>query len=452
MIKRNLATWFKKMSKIKKFIPDYCNNEREVESKLIVSYLLPALGYTIDTWYQEKKENRFRLDFLACPTNKENKSISKVVIESKHPCKQLNDHLPQLKNYMLELDIQYGLLTNGREIRIYSKLNSKEIILVFRSFTLNIEQKIPEISRWIGRETLLSQHLKPMRMEQKHMKTIAVYHNKGGVGKTTTVVNLAAAFAKKEQRVLIIDLDSQANSTFATGLLNFGDEEKDDIKDKYIYHLLKHQDAFPIKEVARPARYTGYKIDVIPAHIHLMEHENELNQLDFSRGILREKLEQVQDNYDVVLIDTPPSLNLYARIALITAGYLLIPSDLKPFANEGLVNVKKFVENINGFKKMINISPLNIIGVLPTKVSANAKFAQGTLSNRIAAVKQRYELDVLEQCVIHELDDLAKCVEQTVTVGDLELTDPRSIFDYKPHSKSAKEFDELANVIYDKIG
>ncbi len=436
------------MSEVKKFTPDYCSNEREVESKLIVSYLLPALGYTIDTWHQEKKENRFRLDFLTHPVDKENKSIPKVVIESKHPSKQLNDHLQQLKEYMLELNIQYGLLTNGREIRIYSRVNNEKITLIFNCYTSNIEQEIPEINKLIGRETLFFQH---QITERQYMRIIAVYHNKGGVGKTTTVVNLAAAFAKKAHRVLIIDLDSQANSTFATGLLNFGDEEKDDIKDKYIYHLLKHQDAFSIKEVARPARYTGYKIDVIPAHIHLMEHENELNRLDFSRMVLLKKLERVENDYDIVLIDTPPSLNLYARIALIAANYLLIPSDLKPFANEGLDNVKNFVNEVNGFKEMINISPLEVIGVLPTKVSANAKFAQGTLSNRIAAVRARYGLDVLEQCVIHELDDLAKCVEQTVTVGELELTDPRSIFDYKPHSKSAEEFSRLADVIYERV-
>jgi cellulose biosynthesis protein BcsQ len=78
------------------------------------------------------------------------------------------------------------------------------------------------------------------------VKTIAVYHNKGGVGKTTTVVNLAAAFRKKGKRVLVIDLDSQANTTYATGLIKFVDEELDNIKDCNILHVLKSEDFFSI--------------------------------------------------------------------------------------------------------------------------------------------------------------------------------------------------------------
>lgn len=70
------------------------------------------------------------------------------------------------------------------------------------------------------------------------MKTIAVYHNKGGVGKTTTVVNLAAALGKQGKKVLIIDLDSQANTTFAAGLVKFDDEVNDTLKEKNIVHLL----------------------------------------------------------------------------------------------------------------------------------------------------------------------------------------------------------------------
>ena len=436
------------------FNPEYCNNEREVETKFIVSYLLPSLGYTTEMWHQEKTENRFRLDFLAFPEPNESVSTPKIVIEAKHPHKVLKEHLPQLKKYMLELDIKYGLLTNGREIRIYRKITEDAIELIFSDFTRGIEEKIDDIARWIGRDSLIQQYVDSTKSEVDTMKKIAVYHNKGGVGKTTTVVNLAVAFAKEGKRVLIIDLDSQANSTFATGLLNFGDEAKDDLREKYVYHVLRYQDDFLIQDAVREPSYTEYSkhVHVVPSHIHLMQYEDELNRLDFTRGILLKKLRQVKDNYDVVLIDTPPSLNLYARIALITADYLLIPSDLKPFANEGLENVKHFTKEINGFKDLINLPPLEIIGILPTKISSNAKFAQGTLSNRIETVKERYQLEVLENCIIHELDDLAKCMEQTVTIGELELPDPRSIFDYKPGSKSAEEFQQFAKVVASKIG
>jgi cellulose biosynthesis protein BcsQ len=137
------------------------------------------------------------------------------------------------------------------------------------------------------------------------MKTIAVYHNKGGVGKTTTVVNLAAAIRKKGKRVLVIDLDSQANTTFATGLVKFDDEEFDDIKDSNIFHVLQSEDFYPIAEVARKSNFSNPEIYVVPAHIDLIRLETELNALDYSRLILIEKLEKVKDKYDLVLIDTP---------------------------------------------------------------------------------------------------------------------------------------------------
>ncbi len=282
------------------------------------------------------------------------------------------------------------------------------------------------------------------------MKTIAIYHNKGGVGKTTTVVNLAAAFSKMGKRVLVIDLDSQANTTYATGLVKFADELFDDIKEKNILQVLTSEEFFSIPEVARRSVFTEPEIDVVPAHIDLMNAETDLLAIESSRLLLRTKLQDVRDNYDIVIIDTPPSLNLYARIALITADYLIIPSDLKPFANQGLNNVKNFVKNNNTYRKLLQIGEIRILGVLPTKISTNPRFVQHTLKTRIATIEERYKLPVFES-IIYDREDLAKSLEQTQIIGLMDIPDPRSVFDYKPDCKAASEFNLLAEEVLSKI-
>lgn len=283
------------------------------------------------------------------------------------------------------------------------------------------------------------------------MKIIAVYHNKGGVGKTTTVVNLAAALSKKGKRILVIDLDSQANTTFATGLIKFDDEEFDDIKDCNILQVLQSEEFYPIQEIARKSEFNAPEIDVLPSHIDLMQYETELNQLDYSRLILIEKLEEVKDQYDFVLIDTPPSLNLYARIALITADYLIIPSDLKPFANQGLLNVKDFVKKIDSFRKQIKRAPLEVLGVLACKISTNVRFGKFTLVNRVEVIKQRYNFKIMET-IIYDRDDLAKCAEKVEILENREVAVPISVLDFKPNSPSAQEFDLLAMEVLQKTG
>lgn len=229
------------------------------------------------------------------------------------------------------------------------------------------------------------------------MKTIAVYHNKGGVGKTTTVVNLAAALSKLSKRVLVIDLDSQANTTFAAGLVKFQDELHDTLKDNYVYQVIANRNTYSISDVAQKSDFTDPPIHVVPSHIDLMAHEQELiQQPEVLTRILR-KLNDVSNQYDVVLIDTPPSLNLYARIALITADYLLIPSDLRPFANEGLRNVRQFVNDINEFRDdaMQGKKPIEVLGVVASKLGTNPRFVAHTLPKMIQIVEQQYGFTVL---------------------------------------------------------
>lgn len=452
-----------------------CINEAEVESKLIAAHLLPALGYDPESWSQQVKIDHFRLDFVVTPTKKLRWCVA---IEAKGPNEDLNKHTNQLKNYLDSLHLHYGLLVNDKEIFLYQR-TPPSITRIDQFKVSNLSQEIDRLRSYIGRRSLqrfaqdwdnqlaiVKNGAKPFIADfgstktisrgsssnsfGGSMKTIAVYHNKGGVGKTTTVVNLAAALARQAYRVLIIDLDSQANTTFATGLARFTDEEDDNIKDCNILHVLTYGQKYDIESVVRQASYCNHSIDVIPSHIDLMPHETTLNNIDPVRKRLRNKLEAVQEKYDYVLIDTPPSLNLYARIAMVAADYLIIPSDLKPFANEGLKNVKEFLNDVNSFRDDFSLSPIQILGVLPSKISTNVKFIHNTLLKREDVIRERYGLPVLKSRIF-EREDLSKSVENSIEFGDIEVPDPKSIFDFSPKSQSADEFNNLAKEVMTAI-
>lgn len=287
---------------------------------------------------------------------------------------------------------------------------------------------------------------KSLTNKNQDMKTIAIYHNKGGVGKTTTVINLAAAFRHCGKRVLVIDLDSQANTTYAAGLVKFYNENDDNIKSSYIFHVISEKSKFYIPDVVRQSSFPAHNFDVIPSHIELMEHERELVEITPALTRLDKKLKAVQENYDLVLIDTPPSLNLYARIALIAANYLIIPSDLKPFANEGLRNVRKFIDDINEFREEIDKPPIKVLGVLPSKIPTAHKFVKYILPQMENAVKEVYGFPLLES-KIFERRDVSAAIEQTMSIGDLIIPDPQSVFDYKPASQATEEFRQLAQEV-----
>ncbi len=432
--------------------PENCRNESEVESKFIVQYLLPALGYPPDSWHQEVTFGNFRLDFLAIASTLLGwNGQLMVVIEAKHPKQNLAHHVRKFRRYLDDLNVRYGILTNGRQLRIYER-TSEGLHLRLQILGQEAPQRIEELQALVGRQALQQKpHVSlsltnPKQQEKQPMKTIAIYHNKGGVGKTTTVINLAAALSKLKKRVLVIDLDSQANTTFATGLVKFQDELSDTIRDSYVYHVILEKNKFPLREVARRSNFTTPPFDVIPSHIDLMKHEPELSSLDPALTRLVKKLKDVEDQYDIVLIDTPPSLNLYARIALIAADYLIIPSDLRPFANEGLRNVSQFVSNINEFREDMGRDALDILGVLPSKLNTSPKFVEHTLPGMEALVGAQYGFSLLKS-KIFERRDVSAAVEQTLDVGNLEIPNPVSILDYKPDSQAAGEFEDLAQEV-----
>jgi chromosome partitioning protein len=452
-----------------KFNPELCRNESEVESKLIVQYLLPKLGYPADMWHQEVSFGKIRLDFLAFPQKLgyklDLKSPLGLVLEAKNPQRNLDKHVRQLRHYLTSLNIPYGVLTNGRELRIYAQ-EIDAVDLIFCCSGKDIDDRFEEIERLIGCKQLQAQLLIPQPAsipsiitpspQVSSMKIIAVYHNKGGVGKTTISTNLAAAFSTKGYRVLLIDIDAQANSTFATGLVKFQFDEEDDLRDRNVCDLLTSGDTNFIDDIVRKSEYfNNPEIDVIPAHINLIDKQGDLTTMMTSRTRLMSKLKRVENNYDLVIIDTPPSRDIYAEVALITADYLIIPSDLKPFANQGLPTVKEFIKGIDESRETFGKKPIEVLGVLASKISTNAKFTQYTFPKQRAVIIDRYEMSLMES-VIYDRTALSESFNKTIMTGEIESPDPKSIFKYADSNSnaqtSAMEFEILADEIITKIG
>lgn len=250
-------------------------------------------------------------------------------------------------------------------------------------------------------------------------RIIAIANQKGGVGKTTTAINLSACLAEKGKKVLAIDMDPQGNMTSGLGV------DKDSVE-KTVYDLIIGE--AQIEEII--CKEVLGNLDVLPTNIDLSAAEIELIGIENKEYIIKNEVEKVKENYDFIIIDCPPSLSMLTINAMTTADSVLVPIQCEYYALEGL---SQLIHTIELVKERLN-SNLEIEGVVFTMYDARTNLSLQVVEN----VK----------------DNLNQNIYKTIIPRNIRLAEAPSygmpINQYDPKSSGAESYRLLADEVIEK--
>jgi len=250
------------------------------------------------------------------------------------------------------------------------------------------------------------------------MRTIAIANQKGGCGKTTTSVNLAATLADAGKRTLLLDLDPQGHSTIGYGY------DPDELSRTIFDVIVDYKIEIPTITLGTQIE----QLDLAPSNVMLSGAEIELTDIFGREFVLREKLRTVDDNYDICIIDCPPSLSLLTLNALVASTDVVVPVQAHYYAMEGL---KQLFETAEKIRERFHPCYVKILGILLTFVEDTT-----LLSRHIQRQMREYFGDMVFETVIHKSVRLAEAPSSG---------EPITI--YAPENKATAEYRALAEEI-----
>lgn len=250
-------------------------------------------------------------------------------------------------------------------------------------------------------------------------KVISITNQKGGVGKTTTTINLSAALAEYDKKVLVIDIDPQGNTTSGYGL------DKYEIEDT-IYELILEES--PIKKCIIENVIPG--VSILPSNINLAAAEIDLIDKNRKEFILKKEIDWIKDNYDFIIIDCPPSLNTLTINAMTASDSVLVPIQCEFYALEGL---SQLIHTVNLIKERMN-PKLDMEGVVFTMYDSRTNLSANVVEN----VKENLKQHIFETIIPRNIR-----LAEAPSFGEPITT-------YDPKSTGAVKYMELAKEIIER--
>lgn len=250
-------------------------------------------------------------------------------------------------------------------------------------------------------------------------KIISIINYKGGTGKTTTALNFGAALAKKSKKVLLLDFDSQCNLSLSKGIRN---------SEKHIGHVLTKKASIE-ESIVKLDNFS-----IVPSTVDLLDYEFGISNEPGREFIAREFLTDVQDQFDYIIIDCPPSLGLLSINSLVAADYYIVPMQAENFAFIGLDSI------LNATQKVIDrMNPkLELAGILLAKFAPRTKFAKAVISNILANDRLKDKL-------------FDSYIRQDISLMESPAFG-QTVFEYAPKSRGTKDYINFTNEFLKKYG